>query len=505
MLILPIANNINWRNLPVVTIWLILAKCIIFCGLQFSDDQRGHKAQQYYFESGPAEIESPGYLDYLKTRRDIPPRVLSPRDIPAHLKPEDYIHYYYERAADYAFLRKLWWNEIISSEQPIIESASSTHQTGPVVEHRPIITLVKILESDGPYCCRTINPDAPQLVIKDYSAYPYIKIGNEYEMDRQFFFDIHEGIWNKDNLKALTDFQQGLYYYVKRNYEKALEIFENLKIKSDLGYYMIAKCHLSSSRFQQATEYYQSSLANTQSNILRSRVYLDLSKIYKNSEQAKELEYLQISIQYDQRNYPALQRLGFYYWQQFLRDQMEINWSKSVYYFRKIDKLEFMKDRSIYLSRVYNNILKYWLDYSDIYSEFTVENVVSFIKDKPLRIQLSTIMALWHSRIQYLPDRDYFNSLEYTVNNNYKGDCDDYAIYVYSILERLNIDNKILIKRITINLLDAFVIVPIPEENKFFVLQVENYLKTKDFDALGEIVYEVKIDSEGNARLIAFP
>lgn len=73
MFIVPLTGRVSWRRPPVVTIALILINCLIFFLFYFSDIQRLIEAEQYYFDSGLAEIEVQAYIDYRDRIEDTGP------------------------------------------------------------------------------------------------------------------------------------------------------------------------------------------------------------------------------------------------------------------------------------------------------------------------------------------------------------------------------------------------------------------------------------------------
>lgn len=64
MLIVPLTGKISWRNPPALTVLIILVNCLVFFVFQSGDMHRLYKAEQYYFDSGLAQIEIPLYLKY---------------------------------------------------------------------------------------------------------------------------------------------------------------------------------------------------------------------------------------------------------------------------------------------------------------------------------------------------------------------------------------------------------------------------------------------------------
>jgi len=64
MFIVPLTGKFSWRRPPAVTIGLILINCLVFCLFYFGDIQRLMEAEQYYYDSGLAEIEVQAYLEH---------------------------------------------------------------------------------------------------------------------------------------------------------------------------------------------------------------------------------------------------------------------------------------------------------------------------------------------------------------------------------------------------------------------------------------------------------
>ena len=65
MLIVPVAEGLNWRRPPPITIALILVNCLVFFLYQSGDDARERRAQQAYFDSSLPARELPRYLEHL--------------------------------------------------------------------------------------------------------------------------------------------------------------------------------------------------------------------------------------------------------------------------------------------------------------------------------------------------------------------------------------------------------------------------------------------------------
>ena len=64
MIIVPVTGKISRRNLPLVTIGLILINCLVYFIFQLNDDRRSHEAITFYFTSGLSEIEMSRFIEY---------------------------------------------------------------------------------------------------------------------------------------------------------------------------------------------------------------------------------------------------------------------------------------------------------------------------------------------------------------------------------------------------------------------------------------------------------
>ncbi len=116
MLVIPLTEKISWKNPPYITIFLILANVFIFLSFQLNDNEKFIKAEQYYFESGLANIEFVKYQEYadknnIKIKLDI-------EKIKKGGKDSKQLSYKFHRTIeeDTAFLEKLNNDEIITKE-----------------------------------------------------------------------------------------------------------------------------------------------------------------------------------------------------------------------------------------------------------------------------------------------------------------------------------------------------------------------------------------------------
>ena len=114
MLIIPVSGKIGWKNSPLATLMLLVANCLVFVVFQLNDGENRIAAEQYYFDSGLAEIEIPLYADYLKAEGKIAPEQqdIEAMDVEAAMA----VHMAMEE--DAAFLDRLWDGGLIPREDP---------------------------------------------------------------------------------------------------------------------------------------------------------------------------------------------------------------------------------------------------------------------------------------------------------------------------------------------------------------------------------------------------
>jgi membrane associated rhomboid family serine protease len=120
MLIIPLSGKISRRNLPALTIGIILINCFVFLIFQSNDDKHYAKAMEMYFGSGLAAVEVFHYLQYIENTekgRDIP-IVQEPKE----LSGEAVVKYYTLMQRDKAFMHKLVGEQIILPGSPFYNS-----------------------------------------------------------------------------------------------------------------------------------------------------------------------------------------------------------------------------------------------------------------------------------------------------------------------------------------------------------------------------------------------
>jgi membrane associated rhomboid family serine protease len=114
MLLIPLTDKISWRNPPIVTILLILINCLVYFVFQFNDSEKYIQAEEYYFESGLAEIEIVQYVKY----RNPSHNDISIFHANGKLNKDKAFQQYQDMMKDYPYLEKLRNQEIISPRDP---------------------------------------------------------------------------------------------------------------------------------------------------------------------------------------------------------------------------------------------------------------------------------------------------------------------------------------------------------------------------------------------------
>jgi membrane associated rhomboid family serine protease len=114
MFIVPVTGKISRRNLPVVTIGLILINCLAFFLFQSDQADQYRKAEEYYFTSGLAEIELSRFIKYRNPSADgqLDSQTLD------RMGEEDIIRCYQAMRKDGEFIKKLRNEEIIRPGDP---------------------------------------------------------------------------------------------------------------------------------------------------------------------------------------------------------------------------------------------------------------------------------------------------------------------------------------------------------------------------------------------------
>ena len=114
MFIVPVTGQISRRNLPLVTIGLILINCLVFFIFQSHQPEQYLEAEGYYFTSGLAEIEIARFIEYRNATADEP---FDPQEID-QLNDEELIELYLKMRQDGEFDAKLRNEKIITLRDP---------------------------------------------------------------------------------------------------------------------------------------------------------------------------------------------------------------------------------------------------------------------------------------------------------------------------------------------------------------------------------------------------
>jgi membrane associated rhomboid family serine protease len=110
MFIVPVTGQLSRRNLPLVTIGLILINCLIFFIFQSNQARQQMEAEGYYFTSGLADIEISRFIEYRAKTADEP---VNPQDLD-RLNDEELAELYLNMRQDGQFEAKMRNEEIIT-------------------------------------------------------------------------------------------------------------------------------------------------------------------------------------------------------------------------------------------------------------------------------------------------------------------------------------------------------------------------------------------------------
>lgn len=124
MLVIPVHGKIDWKNPPYLTLFLILANCLVFFGFQLTDNTRFYEAAEFYVSSGLAAIEAPVYVAYVdslpgekEVYPDPPPELENGNKKQAAKAEEKRMAYFFtlfwDVLGDAEFLKKMRAGEVI--------------------------------------------------------------------------------------------------------------------------------------------------------------------------------------------------------------------------------------------------------------------------------------------------------------------------------------------------------------------------------------------------------
>ena len=93
MFIIPLTGKLSWRNLPFVTIAVILINCLVWFVFQAGETEKQYKVSEFYFSSGLADLEVSRYIAYREDRLE----EYTAADAPAQLDQETLVQFLVNR------------------------------------------------------------------------------------------------------------------------------------------------------------------------------------------------------------------------------------------------------------------------------------------------------------------------------------------------------------------------------------------------------------------------
>ncbi len=234
----------------------------------------------------------------------------------------------------------------------------------------------------------------------------------------------------------------------------------------------------------------QKHLNTTKSNYLKS-LYSNLAgylyaieKDFNNS-----IEYFLNSIQYNSNNYSAYNNLGQAYLDKYAKSNYKniIYLEKSINIYKQINLIELYKiyairdPEALYIIDIYNQ-------FTEKYNQLNMENILTFISNKPIWEKVKIIDALWKIHINYSPNFSPFLDDFKTIVTKKEGDCDTYTRFVSEILQQSRPEANIEFNYIRIQK-HGFLIIHDKTSNYYYKLDVGEYpVKNKNIlNILGNI------------------
>jgi len=105
MIIIPFDKKLDWKNPPIITLFLIFVNILIYFSFQLNDDEKFHQIEHYYHQSGLAEIELPLYKEQLKKQNKLHPQNVNPS--------------FFDLEFDRSFMQALERKEVITTSNPV--------------------------------------------------------------------------------------------------------------------------------------------------------------------------------------------------------------------------------------------------------------------------------------------------------------------------------------------------------------------------------------------------
>ncbi|MDH5325062.1 MAG: rhomboid family intramembrane serine protease [Gammaproteobacteria bacterium] len=117
MLIVPFYKKIDWKNPPLITLFLVITNCLVFLFIQNNDDDHYESAVQYYVDSELPQLEFPLYLQHLENTLQL--KLLNKfRPAVSQENKRAYPYIYISMDQDPEFAQKIFKNTLFTEDHP---------------------------------------------------------------------------------------------------------------------------------------------------------------------------------------------------------------------------------------------------------------------------------------------------------------------------------------------------------------------------------------------------
>jgi tetratricopeptide (TPR) repeat protein len=338
------------------------------------------------------------------------------------------------------------------------------HAVAGVVTNNQVKTSALIMPNAAPKS-RITNP-----------LYPFSISKTRLALDQTFFKDITSG---KLTLESLTGpYLRGLYHFVKGNYEDASRYLQLAKLShlkmtngAQRSHYLMIIYYFSAETLLRkgldkvadhnhalkAKKIFQKIAISSPSSLLRAMAYKGLGKAYVllGDVRLAEANFLK-SVELGGAAYYQLGSLAL---AQYSKTGEKHWYAKSVDFFQKVDQRAYIKDRSM-LEPYYSKVISTTTDYDKRFNgEYSISNVVKYLRGKPFEEQIEIADSLWKAKIKYVPNITDSKSIALPLSILVKtgvGDCDGHIRYFNDIFSRLNIPIRIFADLSSVNIGHVF-------------------------------------------------
>ncbi|MFH1429098.1 MAG: hypothetical protein ABIH39_05070 [Candidatus Margulisiibacteriota bacterium] len=267
----------------------------------------------------------------------------------------------------------------------------------------------------------------------------------------EFFHGILRGEIHSGNLhtKSLTNYQKGLYCYLRGESQKAKECLNKPDVDQGYRSFFIARIEKPGKTSEQYVHALKNAVAKTNNLSLKSvcQHYLATDYLFKGIAALSNKQFLfsqaehhfKNSINNDSQNYNSYYNLGVLYWNKYCHGGRKDNSLKahSEHNFSKVNRIGLIRQHALF-DPYYLDILEYAAEYSGKYPKLTIDNVVEFIKERSFKEQMTIIDALWQYNIKYMPYiKENRGRPLNEIMKMQEGDCDDYVRFVADMAEKL--------------------------------------------------------------------